>query len=263
MGAITTIKNEKDDFIPNSEAERIIRGVYEGSIDVFELPVNLYFYYVQEYMKAIDEVFESIESQEAQTLRALLYENIQLFSGAKTFQQIKDFESFLIEEGKPVEWEVFRKRALEVYKQYNKSWLRTEYEFVVESARAGKRWIRIWQDREILPLLEYVTVGDDRVRPEHKKLDGVIRPVNDNFWNKYYPPWSWRCRCTTKSLEEGKITDIVNRTVELPPIDKFFQNNVGKTGKIFNGFHPYFKQIPERYKEWAKLNFGLPFVKYA
>ncbi len=89
----------------------------------------------------------------------------------------------------------------------------------------------------------------------------MIRPVTDAFWNTYYPPWSWRCRCTTKKLETGNITTIVNKVVRLPEIKKFFQNNVGKTGVIFNKFHPYFKQVPDRYKEQAKDNFGLPFIK--
>jgi SPP1 gp7 family putative phage head morphogenesis protein len=260
MEAVSTITNKLTEF-SDDDAEKIIQGVYAGTINVYDLPVKLYNYYITEFIKAIDEFFEDVTDQEEIVLRNLLYENVQLFSGAKTFQMIKDFESFLIEDGKPVEYQIFRKRVLEVYEDYNKTWLKTEYEYAVESARAGKRWIGIWKDKEIFPLLEYVTVGDSRVREAHKMLDGVIRPVEDKFWNSYYPPWSWRCRCTVKKLEDGKITEIKNKTVVLPEIDKFFKNNVGKTGKIFNRHHPYFKHIPEKYKEWAKLNFGLPFIR--
>jgi SPP1 gp7 family putative phage head morphogenesis protein len=256
-----TIKNE---ILSDDEAEKIILGVYTGTLNVYNLPVDLYAYYVSRYIAAIDEIFTSIKGAEEQVLRALLYENVQMFSGAKTFQIIKDFESFLIEDGKPVEFNVFRKRVLPVYEQYNKTWLKTEYEFAVESARAGERWVGIWHNKETLPLLEYVTVGDQRVRESHKVLDGVIKPVWDSFWNTYYPPWSWRCRCDTKSLVDGEVTEtksLTNKTVILPEIKPFFKNNVGKTGKIFNGHHPYFKRIPDQYKTWAKLNFGLPLVK--
>ncbi len=246
----------------NEEIEALILGVYSGTINVNSLPLNLYAEYVEGFAKAIDQGFKNVTGAEEQALRALLYENIQLFSSAKTFQEIRDFESFLITEGgEAIEFSVFRKKVLERYKLYNKTWLETEYLFTTESASAGKRWVGIWNDKDLFPLLEYVTVGDGRVRAEHKVLDGVIRPVTDAFWNTYYPPWSWRCRCTTKKLENGDITTIVNRIVQLPKIKKFFQNNVGKTGKIFNGFHPYFKQIPDRYKELAKNNFGLPFIK--
>lgn len=242
----------------DAEIEQLIAAVYSGSVNVNNLPVNLYAEYVDNFARAIDEGFEYVYGAEEQELRALLYENIQLFSGAKTFQEIKDFQSFLTP---GINYLDFRAKVLEKYNLYNKVWLKTEYEFTRESASAGKRWVSIWADRAIFPLLQYVTVGDGRVRPEHKVLDGVIRPVEDAFWNTYYPPWSWRCRCTTKKLETGDITTIVNRIVKLPEIKRFFQNNVGKTGVIFNKFHPYFRQIPDRYKELAKNNFGLPFIK--
>lgn len=247
----------------NEEIERLIIDVYNGSINVNNLPVNLYAEYIDKFAKEVDKAFKGGLSLSEQELRAELYENIQLFSAAKTFQQVKDFESFLTDKDGPVSFEKFRERALSRYKLYNVTWLDTEVTFALNSAIAGRQWVGIWEDRHIFPLLEYVTVGDARVREEHKVLDGVIRPVEDAFWNTFYPPWSWRCRCTTKKLEEGDVTTLmnkINKIVVLPKIKKFFQNNVGKTGKIFNGFHPYFKEVPDRYKDLAKRNFGLPFI---
>jgi SPP1 gp7 family putative phage head morphogenesis protein len=244
-----------------SEIEALIAGIYSGSINTRNLPVNLYSEYVERFSKGVGEVFGSVVSEEEKALRAQLYENIQLFSGAKTYQEVKDFESFLTEGGNALSFKDFREKVLEKYKLYNTTWLSTEFLFTVESARAGKQWVGIWANREVFPMLKYVTVGDSLVRESHKVLDGVIRPVTDAFWNSYYPPWSWRCRCTTKSLESGDATTIMNKIVILPKIKNFFKNNVGKTGKIFNGFHPYFKEVPERDKEWAKKNFGLPFIK--
>ena len=49
---------------------------------------------------------------------------------------------------------------------------------------------------DILPKWEYSTVGDDRTRPSHMALDGSQFPADHPFWNKYYPPWDFRCRCT-------------------------------------------------------------------
>lgn len=49
---------------------------------------------------------------------------------------------------------------------------------------------------DYLPIWEYSAVGDDRTRPSHMALDGVQFPANHSFWNKYYPPWDFRCRCT-------------------------------------------------------------------
>jgi SPP1 gp7 family putative phage head morphogenesis protein len=46
---------------------------------------------------------------------------------------------------------------------------------------------------EILWGYEYVTVGDDRVRPEHAMLDGVRLPKDDPFWRTNMPPNGFNC----------------------------------------------------------------------
>lgn len=42
---------------------------------------------------------------------------------------------------------------------------------------------------------EYMTMGDDRVRPEHEELEGVRRKKDDAFWDTFWPPNGWNCRC--------------------------------------------------------------------
>lgn len=48
----------------------------------------------------------------------------------------------------------------------------------------------------------YVTVGDNRVRDEHAALDGTTRPKDDPFWNSWWPPNGWNCRCQLIPLVE-------------------------------------------------------------
>ncbi len=48
---------------------------------------------------------------------------------------------------------------------------------------------------EALPFWQYMTVGDDRVRPEHAAIDGFQARVIDPVWNKIYPPNGFNCRC--------------------------------------------------------------------
>ena len=52
--------------------------------------------------------------------------------------------------------------------------------------------------------LQYRTAGDDRVRPEHAALNGVTLPPSDDFWESYYPPNGWRCRCTVVQVRKKK-----------------------------------------------------------
>src|SRR6185295_9984006 len=53
-----------------------------------------------------------------------------------------------------------------------------------------------------LPLWQYHTAGDDRVRPTHAVLNGLILPGNHEFWNDHFPPWSFNCRCAVTATDE-------------------------------------------------------------
>ena len=48
----------------------------------------------------------------------------------------------------------------------------------------------------ILPYWQYWIVGDLRVRPEHRVLQGFTARADDPVWNKIYPPNGFNCRCT-------------------------------------------------------------------
>jgi hypothetical protein len=48
---------------------------------------------------------------------------------------------------------------------------------------------------EDLPYWQYNAVLDDRTRPSHAALDGLIYPADHEFWNEHYPPWGFNCRC--------------------------------------------------------------------
>jgi uncharacterized protein with gpF-like domain len=45
-----------------------------------------------------------------------------------------------------------------------------------------------------------MTVGDDRVRPEHAVLDGFTARMEDPVWRKIYPPNGFNCRCIRVAL---------------------------------------------------------------
>jgi SPP1 gp7 family putative phage head morphogenesis protein len=50
------------------------------------------------------------------------------------------------------------------------------------------------------PYLMYSAVLDDRTRETHRALHGIIRPVDDKFWNTNMPPNGYNCRCTVIQL---------------------------------------------------------------
>jgi len=98
------------------------------------------------------------------------------------------------------------------------------------------RWERFVAVKDTQPYLMYDAINDSRVRPSHLAMDGIIRPVGDNFWNTHAPLNGYRCRCRLISLNErqaqarsGDGTGLnkgVNAEVMQP--DKGFDYNPGE-----------------------------------
>lgn len=75
--------------------------------------------------------------------------------------------------------------------------------------------------QEILWGYEYVTVGDNRVRPNHAALDGVKLPKEDPQWESIQPPNGFNCRCTTVSVFKTDTKRVVDvKATATVPLDE-------------------------------------------
>lgn len=72
----------------------------------------------------------------------------------------------------------------------------------IQAAYNRGRWYQQQQTKSIRPYLLYDAVNDNRTRPAHKALDGIIRHIDDAFWDSHTPPLGYRCRCLLRSLTE-------------------------------------------------------------
>lgn len=81
----------------------------------------------------------------------------------------------------------------------------------------------------VTPYLMYTAVGDERTRPEHMKLDGVIKRADSVFWDKYTPPLGFNCRCGTipMSKEDAEGMGISNRSADSFPEPEFGKSKMG------------------------------------
>ena len=176
-------------------------------------------------------------------------ENLADFGVFKTFAQRLDLRQVLVDEQGVVRtFSQFKKAAGPILDNYNRNWLTAEYNATVAGAQMSELWHQIEDDAVILPLLKYDTVGDERVRPEHVALDGIVRPVGDPFWAEYYPPNGWSCRCTVQRLTQNAeplTTDTdLGPKVTAARIMPEWRGNVGITGQVFNDQHPYVPSDP-------------------
>ncbi|MCH7395209.1 phage head morphogenesis protein [Acinetobacter dispersus] len=88
-----------------------------------------------------------------------------------------------------------------------------------QNAYAHGKWLHQQRNKEKRPYLEYMAINDSRVRPSHLALDGVVRHIDDPFWQAYYPPNGYRCRCTTRALTEKQAQSKgITPNDELPSI---------------------------------------------
>lgn len=191
-----------------------------------------------------------------------LRKNIYSFSAAKQYQQVRTMSKFINESGIKSTFKQFREKADTVFDEYNKNYLRTEYNTAIGQAQNAREWVKAVEQKALLPTLEYRTQRDSHVRDEHAILDGIKRPVNDPFWNTYMPKNGWNCRCFVVQLEAEEVTDLksmdlseLNDEKKFPPV---FRMNPGKDGLVFNPkYHPYFK-VAHGDAGLRKNNFNLP-----
>lgn len=74
----------------------------------------------------------------------------------------------------------------------------------IQGAYGRGRWYQQQENKVERPYLMRDGVNDNRQRPEHKILDGIIRPIDDAFWIESYPPDGYRCRCIARSLTKSQ-----------------------------------------------------------
>ncbi|MCZ2393041.1 MAG: phage head morphogenesis protein [Chitinophagales bacterium] len=182
-----------------------------------------------------------------------LENDVFLFSALKTHAQL--FEAsrqLLTSDGTVKSFQQFSRDVEKIKKNYNQNYLQAEYNFAVASAQQAANWAEIEHGDEDY-LLQYRTAEDDRVRDDHQALAGTTLPSTDAFWNEFYPPNGWNCRCVAvevrnkdykasdseKAIAKGKkATESIGKNNENRL--EIFRFNPGKQKVIFPPKHPYY-----------------------
>lgn len=221
---------------------------------------------VQNLIEAHTDVLNrNIERLEMSDLmRQRLTRSNYIFSGLKTFHELNEaFPSLLDENGNKKTFERFLNDVRKIDETYNSNYLRAEYNFVQASAEMAAKWEKFAEDGDHY-YLQYRTQHDDKVRPEHASLDRVTLPPSDSFWESYYPPNGWNCRCTVVQVLKRKYEptphdEAMSLGEEALQTDKkgIFRFNSGKEQKTFPDYNPYtIKRCRDCDIAKGKLNLG-------
>lgn len=200
--------------------------------------------FINTHTSVLDSSFQKVEMSDL--MRQRLTRSNYIFSGMKTFHELNEaFPSLLDENGNKKTFERFLNDVRKIDETYNSNYLRAEYNFVQASAEMAAKWEKFMEDGDHY-YLQYRTQHDDKVRPEHASLDRVTLPASDSFWESYYPPNGWNCRCT--------VVQVLKRKYEPTPHDEamslgedalqtdkkgIFRFNSGKEQKTVPDYNPY------------------------
>lgn len=260
-----------DEKQPNSEL--LAAAVWNATVTPRKLPKPVYHYNAEKLIKGIykgykKQFFEVGYHSPDYNMLKHLRTNIYMFSAAKTFQQTSQMWdarqkiSEALTKGDAItSFKDFKEQVSEISDQYNKNWLETEYKTAISGGRNASKWVDIIDQAKTFPNLTYHTDHQDTVCPICEPLDGITLPVDDSFWDEFYPDNHFNCNCyITQEDEDATVStdeDVESANDETgSQMDDMWKRNVGKDGEVFNKEHPYF-DVPKDYVEFAKENFGL------
>lgn len=200
--------------------------------------------FIDAHAGVLDSTFKKVGMSDA--MRKRLQRSDYIFSGMKTFHELNEaFPSLLDSNGNRKTFEAFLNDVRKIDNTYNSNYLRAEYNFVQSSAEMAAKWERFSEDGDRYNL-QYRTANDGKVRPEHAALNGVTLPPSDPFWEEYYPPNGWNCRCTVVQVRKSKYpTTPHDEAMALGEealqrdTKGIFHFNPGKEDKTVPDYNPY------------------------
>lgn len=81
----------------------------------------------------------------------------------------------------------------------------TIYQTNMQSAFMAGRHKAMKEAADTHPYWQYVAVMDVRTRPAHRALDGRVYRHDDPFWDAFYPPNGWNCRCRVRPVSSRSM----------------------------------------------------------
>ena len=200
--------------------------------------------FIETHSSVLNGSFRQVEMSEA--MRKRLERSNYVFSGLKTFHELNEaFPSLLDENGNRKTFERFLNDVRKIDETYNSNYLRAEFNFVQASAEMAAKWERFMQDGDRY-YLQYRTAGDAKVRPAHAEMAGITLPASDPFWEEFYPPNGWGCRCSVVQVRKSKYPatdheEAMARGESALELDKkgMFRFNAGMEQKTMPDYNPY------------------------
>lgn len=83
--------------------------------------------------------------------------------------------------------------------------MRLIYDQNMQTAYMAGRYKQMKAAAEFRPWWQYTAVMDGKTRPAHRALHGKTFRHDDPFWDSFYPPNGFRCRCSVRAFGDSDI----------------------------------------------------------
>lgn len=269
---MTNLADQADDDFDT----RLIKRVAKGEATYFD--AELFEHFASGFRRAVrringDAPVQNIDLDygvQNDVAKTAMETNLFHFSAAKTLAELQQLNQLYRESAGPAD---FMEKANQVTDLFNKKWARTEYTTAGLIAESTATYHRLTAQQDLFPYWEYRTAADDKVRQEHRELDGVILPVNDPRWQKIYPPNGWNCRCYVVprmrhefeglGLEamRARVDDYFGTTEYKNARAQGFGVNRAVQGQVFTENQFYIRKFPQKAAKYldrlGAADFGL------
>ncbi|WP_271782214.1 phage portal protein family protein [Aquimarina algiphila] len=167
--------------------------------------------------------------------------NLFEFSSSKTEARLASLSELLIDKEalKIRSFSDFKKEAEKITKDFNGTWLETEYNLSISVGQNAANFQRFMEEKDtVTSLMRYETIGDTSVRSEHQLLNGKVFDINDSEARDLWAPNGYGCRCEmVQHLGDHKTVISKGSTAKKLLGDKFkdspFDVNRGDLGQVF------------------------------
>lgn len=128
--------------------------------------------------------------------------------------------------------------------------LKTIYWANTRAARGAGQWDRAQRTKDALPYLAYMLGPSENHRPQHAAKAGLILPIDDPFWDSWFPQNGWGCKCWVRQVTEREALRLGG--VSAAPVIEMREWRNKRTGEVQwvpDGIDPAWNTNPGKHRQ--------------
>lgn len=125
--------------------------------------------------------------------------------------------------------------------------LKTIYQTNMQTAYMAGRYQTQIDNVADRPFWEYVAILDGRTRPSHRALDGKVFRSDDKFWDTFYPPNGFNCRCRVRARSQDDMDSnnlyLSKSDGKLETVERLVSKRTGQMAEVTGYRDPITKKL--------------------